>query len=131
MMKIHQYGIMSAPTLSQFAGVEAMNHGDEDIALMREEYRRRRNFVVASFNEIGLHTFMPEGAFYVFPDIRSTGLDSQTFALRMLEEHAVACVPGSAFGSCGEGFIRCSYATSMEKLKLAMEQFAKFVKKIS
>jgi aminotransferase len=131
MMKIHQYGIMSAPTLSQFAGVEAMNHGDEDIALMREEYRRRRNFVVASFNEIGLHTFMPEGAFYVFPDIRSTGLDSQTFALRMLEEHAVACVPGSAFGACGEGFIRCSYATSMEKLKLAMEQFAKFVKKIS
>ncbi len=131
MMKIHQYGIMSAPTLSQFAGVEAMNHGDDDIALMREEYRRRRNFVVASFNEIGLHTFMPEGAFYVFPDIRSTGLDSQTFALRMLEEHAVACVPGSAFGSCGEGFIRCSYATSMEKLKLAMEQFAKFVKKIS
>jgi aminotransferase len=131
MMKIHQYGIMSAPTLSQFAGVEAINHGDDDIAFMREEYRRRRNFVVASFNEIGLHTFMPEGAFYVFPDIRSTGLDSHTFALRMLEEHAVACVPGSAFGSCGEGFIRCSYATSMEKLKLAMEQFAKFVKKIS
>jgi aminotransferase len=74
---------------------------------------------------------MPEGAFYVFPDIRSTGLDSQTFALRMLEEHAVACVPGSAFGSCGEGFIRCSYATSMEKLKMAMRQFAEFVKKLS
>jgi aminotransferase len=131
MMKIHQYGIMSAPTLSQFAGVEAMDHGDDDIAMMREEYRRRRNYVVSSLNEIGLKTFMPEGAFYVFPDIRSTGLDSQTFAMRMLEEHAVACVPGGAFGACGEGFVRCSYATSMEKLKTAMERFADFAGKLS
>jgi aminotransferase len=131
MMKIHQYGIMSAPTLSQFAGVEAMDHGDDDIAMMREEYRRRRNYVVSSLNEIGLKTFMPEGAFYVFPDIRSTGLDSQTFAMRMLEDHAVACVPGGAFGACGEGFVRCSYATSMEKLKTAMERFADFAGKLS
>jgi aminotransferase len=130
MMKIHQYGIMSAPTLSQFAGVEALNRGDDDIAAMREEYRRRRNFIVASMNELGLKTFMPEGAFYIFPDITSTGLDSHTFALRLLEEHAVACVPGSAFGACGEGFIRCSYATSMEKLKIAAERFANFVRSL-
>ena len=130
MMKIHQYGIMSAPTLSQFAGVEALNRGDDDIAAMREEYRRRRNFIVASMNELGLKTFMPEGAFYIFPDITSTGLDSHTFALRLLEEHAVACVPGSAFGACGEGFIRCSYATSMEKLKIAAERFGNFVRSL-
>ena len=130
MMKIHQYGIMSAPTLSQFAGVEALNRGDDDIAAMREEYRRRRNFIVASMNELGLKTFMPEGAFYIFPDITSTGLDSHTFALRLLEEHAVACVPGSAFGACGEGFIRCSYATSMEKLKIAAERFGNIVRSL-
>ncbi len=128
MMKIHQYGIMSAPTLSQMAGVEAMNHGDGDVAKMRGEYERRRNFLVNSLNEIGLKTFLPRGAFYVFPDIRSTGLSSHDFAYRLLEGHNVACVPGTAFGACGEGFIRCSYATGMEKLKLAVERISDFVK---
>ena len=127
MMKIHQYGIMSAPTLSQIAGVEAMDEGDADVAAMREEYRRRRNFLVASLNECGLKTLLPKGAFYVFADIRPTGLDSQTFAMRLLE-HNVAVVPGTAFGACGEGFIRCSYATSMERLRLAAERIASFVK---
>lgn len=130
MMKIHQYGIMSAPTLSQAAGVEAMNHGDDDVVAMREEYRRRRNYLVASLNEIGLKTLMPKGAFYVFPDIRSTGLTSQDFAVRLLNEHAVACVPGAAFGACGEGFVRCSYATSMDNIKLAVERIAAFVKSL-
>ncbi len=130
MMKIHQYGIMSAPTLSQMAGVEAMNHGDDDVAKMRGEYERRRNFLVNSLNEIGLVTVLPRGAFYVFPDIRSTGLNSHDFAYRLLEEHNVACVPGTAFGACGEGFIRCSYATSMEKLKLAVERIGGFVKSL-
>ena len=127
MMKIHQYGIMSAPTLSQVAGVEAMDEGDADVAAMREEYRRRRNFLVASLNECGLKTLLPKGAFYVFADIRGTGLSAQEFAVRLLE-HNVAVVPGTAFGACGEGFIRCSYATSMEKLRIAAERIAEFVK---
>ena len=129
MMKIHQYGIMSAPTLSQIAGVEAMDAGDQDVAEMREEYRRRRNFIVASFNECGLKTLMPRGAFYAFADIRSTGLDSHEFAMKLLERD-VAVVPGTAFGKCGEGFIRASYATSMEKLHLAAGRIAAFVKEL-
>lgn len=129
MMKIHQYGIMSAPTLSQIAGVEAMDHGDSDVAEMREEYRRRRNFFVASLNECGLKTRLPQGAFYVFADIRPTGLSSTDFAMKLLE-HNVAVVPGCAFGSCGEGFIRCSYATSMEKLQAAASRIADFVRNL-
>ncbi len=127
MMKIHQYGIMSAPTLSQFAGVEAMDHGDQDVDAMRDEYRRRRNFLVASLNECGLETLLPKGAFYAFADIRSTGLDSQTFAMRLLERD-VAVVPGCAFGACGEGYIRCSYATGMDRLKTAAERIAAFAR---
>ena len=130
MMKIHQYGIMSAPTLSQAAGTEAMNHGDEDVARMRAEYKRRRDFLVASLNAMGLKTVLPNGAFYVFPDIRSTGLSSEEFCLRLLDECEVACVPGSAFGACGEGFIRMSYATSYEKIQIAMERLAVFVKRL-
>ena len=126
MMKIHQYGIMSAPTLSQLAGVEAMDNGDGDVATMREEYRRRRNFLVASLNECGLKTLLPKGAFYVFADIRSTGLSANEFAMRLLERD-VAVVPGDAFGACGAGFIRCSYATSMERLKVAASRIAEFV----
>ena len=126
MMKIHQYGIMSAPTLSQIAGVEAMDNGDADVAMMREEYKRRRNFLVASLNECGLKTLLPKGAFYVFADIRSTGLDSHSFAMRLLEKN-VAVVPGNAFGECGEGFIRCSYATSLEKIKIAAAHIKDFV----
>ena len=127
MMKIHQYGIMSAPTLSQLAGVEAMDHGDQDVDAMRDEYRRRRNFLVASLNECGLETLLPKGAFYAFADIRSTGLDSQTFAMRLLERD-VAVVPGCAFGACGEGYIRCSYATGMDRLKTAAERIAAFAR---
>ncbi len=128
MMKIHQYGIMSAPTLSQAAGVEAMEHGDEDVARMRAEYRRRRDFLVDALNAAGLKTLLPAGAFYLFTDIRSTGLSSQEFAVRLLEEKSVACVPGSAFGACGEGFVRFSYATSYEKIQEAAAHIAVFAK---
>ena len=130
MMKIHQYGIMSAPTLSQYAGVEAMNRGDDDVVRMRAEYKRRRDFMVDALNRMGLHTLMPRGAFYLFPDIRSTGLSSEEFCLRLLNEHAVACVPGSAFGPCGEGFVRMSYATGYEQLQIAAERTAAFVKSL-
>ena len=128
MMKIHQYGIMSAPTLSQAAGVEAMEHGDDDVARMRAEYRRRRDFLVPALNAAGLKTLLPAGAFYLFTDIRSTGLTSQEFAVRLLEEKSVACVPGSAFGACGEGFVRFSYATSLEKIEEAAARIADFAK---
>ena len=130
MMKIHQYGIMSAPTLSQAAGVEAMDHGDGDVAHMRGEYRRRRDFLVPALNAAGLKTLLPKGAFYLFPDIRSTGLTDEEFALGLLKEFKVACVPGSAFGRCGAGFVRMSYATSMEKLKEAAVRIAGFVESL-
>ena len=129
MMKIHQYGIMSAPTPSQAAGVEAMDHGDADVVRMREEYRRRRDFLVPALNAMGLKTVMPKGAFYAFADIRSSGISDEDFALRLLEEHAVAVVPGSAFGPSGAGYVRLSYATSMEKLRIAVERMAKFLGK--
>ena len=130
MMKIHQYGIMSAPTLSQAAGVEAMENGDGDVARMRAEYKRRRDFLVAALNRMGLKTIRPKGAFYVFADIRGTGLDSEDFCLRLLNGHGVACVPGSAFGACGEGFVRMSYATSMGKLHIAAKRLASFVSEL-
>jgi len=128
MMKIHQYGIMSAPTLSQVAGVEAMNHGDKDVARMRDEYHKRRDFLVPALQEMGLKTVMPKGAFYVFPDISSTGIGDEEFALRLLKEFGVACVPGSAFGKCGAGFVRMSYATSMEKIRIAVERIGKMLR---
>ena len=127
MMKIHQYGIMSAPTLSQAAGAEAMDNGDSDVVRMRAEYRRRRDFLVAALNRMGLKTLLPKGAFYVFADIRKTGLSSEEFCIRLLNRHAVACVPGSAFGACGEGFVRMSYATSMKNLQTAAKRLAAFV----
>ena len=130
MMKIHQYGIMSAPTLSQYAGVEAMNRGDDDVVRMRDEYRRRRDFLVSSLNAMGLPTILPKGAFYVFPDIRPTGLTSEEFCVRLLNEHAVACVPGSAFGPCGEGCSRMSDATSYEQIEVAVARTAEFVKSL-
>lgn len=120
MMKIHQYGIMSAPTLSQAAGVEAMDRGAKDVDLMRREYRRRRDYMVAELNRLGLKTLLPQGAFYLFPDIRSTGMSSEEFCMRLLERHSVACVPGPAFGSSAEGFVRMSYATGMEQLRMAI-----------
>lgn len=131
MMKIHQYGIMSAPTLAQAAGVEAMEHGDKDVAKMRREYKRRRDFLVPALNDLGLNTFMPAGAFYVFPDVRATGLSSEEFAMRLLKEYGVACVPGEAFGACGNGFVRMSYATSLEKIKLAVERIGRMIKSLN
>ena len=128
MMKIHQYGIMSAPTLSQAAGVEAMDHGDKDVDRMRREYRKRRDFLVPALNELGLKTVMPKGAFYIFSDIRSTGLTDEEFALKLLKEFGVAVVPGSAFGACGAGFVRMSYATSLEKIKLAVERIGNMLR---
>ena len=128
MMKIHQYGIMSAPTLSQAAGVEAMDHGDKDVERMRREYKKRRDFLVPALNEMGLKTVMPKGAFYIFSDIRSTGLKDDEFALKLLKEFGVAVVPGSAFGACGAGFVRMSYATSLEKIKLAVERIGKMLR---
>ena len=122
MMKIHQYGIMSAPTLSQAAGVEAMDFGDRDVDAMRREYRRRRDYLVPALNGMGLVTGMPSGAFYIFCDVRGTGLDDETFALRLLKEHGVAVVPGSAFGRCGAGYVRLSYATSLDKIRQAVER---------
>ena len=127
MMKIHQYGIMSAPTLSQAAGVEAMDHGDKDVDRMRREYQRRRDYLVPELNRMGLKTVLPKGAFYIFSDIRSTGLSDEEFALKLLKDFGVACVPGSAFGTCGAGFVRMSYATSMEKIRLAVERIGKML----
>jgi aminotransferase len=109
---------------------EALESGDSDVAMMRKEYEARRNFIVRSLNDMGLPCFKPLGAFYVFPDIRSTGLTSKEFSLRLLQEKKVACVPGPAFGASGEGHVRCSYATSLEKIKIAMERMAEFVKEV-
>ena len=128
MMKIHQYGIMSAPTLSQAAGVEAMDHGDKDVDRMRREYKKRRDYLVPALNELGLKTVMPKGAFYIFSDIRSTGLKDDEFALKLLKEFGVAVVPGSAFGACGAGFVRMSYATSLEKIRVAVERIGKMLR---
>ena len=127
MMKIHQYVIMSAPTLSQAAGVEAMDHGDAEVARMRHEYRRRRDYLVPALNAMGLKTVLPKGAFYIFADIRATGLSDEDFAIRLLKEFGVAVVPGSAFGPCGAGFLRMSYATSLEKIHLAVARMRKML----
>ena len=127
MMKIHQYGIMSAPTLAQAAGVEAMDFGDKDVARMRREYRRRRDFLVPALNALGLKTLLPEGAFYLCPDIRATGLSSEEFCMKLLKDFGVACVPGPAFGACAEGFVRMSYATSLEKIKLAVARLGRML----
>ncbi len=127
MMKIHQFCMMCASSISQVAGLEALRNGDREVVKMRESYKLRRNFIVASLNEMGLDCFLPRGSFYVFPCIKSTGLSSYDFAMKLLEEQNVACVPGSAFGSCGEGYLRCAYATGMEQLKEAMVRIEKFI----
>jgi aminotransferase len=129
MLKIHQYSMMCAPTMSQFAALEALRSGEQEIVRMRESYKQRRNFMTTSFNEMGLDCHMPCGAFYVFPSIRSTGLSSAEFAERLLLAEKVAVVPGSVFGESGEGFIRCSYATSLEQLMEAMKRMKRFIEK--
>jgi aminotransferase len=128
MMKIHQYSIMCAPIMGQEAAVEALENGASSVIKMREEYQRRRNFVVAACNENGIECRNPRGAFYIFPNITTAGLSSKEFALQLLQEKKVAVVPGVAFGPSGEGFVRCTYATSMEKLKIAMGRIGEFVK---
>ena len=130
MLKIHQYAIMCAPTNSQYAAVEALRNGDEDVARMREAYDQRRRYLMHVFKEIGLSCFEPFGAFYVFPGIQEFGMTSEEFASRFLAEEKVAVVPGTAFGACGEGFLRISYAYSLEDLKRAIERLARFVEKL-
>lgn len=130
MTKIHQFCIMCAPTTSQYAAIEALKNGDEDVAKMRESYDQRRRFLVHAFKEMGLECFEPFGAFYIFPCIKEFGMTSDEFASRFLEEEKVAVVPGTAFGDCGEGFIRISYAYSLERLKEAIGRLEHFVKKL-
>ena len=127
MLKLHQFGIMSAPTMSQYAAVEAMRNGDRDIEKMREEYDGRRRYLVESLRRIGLPCFEPKGAFYVFPDIRPTGLSSEEFCERFLREEKVAVIPGSAFGPGGEGFVRACYATSMKDIAEALTRMDNFL----
>ncbi len=131
MTKVHQFAIMCAPTISQYAAIEALKNGDSDIEMMKESYNERRRFLMKAFKEMDLPCFEPFGAFYVFPCIKKYGLTSEEFAMKFLEEENVAVVPGSAFGDSGEGFLRISYAYSIEKLMIAMEKMAKFLKKIS
>jgi len=130
MTKIHQFAIMCAPTNSQYAAVEALRHGDEDVKMMREAYNCRRRYLMHAFEEMGLKCFEPFGAFYVFPCIKEFGMTSEEFATRLLEEERVAVVPGSAFGECGEGFLRISYAYSLDDLKIALGRLGKFIRKL-
>ncbi|MDD6307835.1 MAG: aminotransferase class I/II-fold pyridoxal phosphate-dependent enzyme [Clostridia bacterium] len=131
MTKVHQYAIMCTPTVSQYAAIEALNHGDKDIAMMREEYNHRRRLMVDGFRKMGLSCFEPHGAFYTFPCIQSTGFSSTTFAERLLDEENVAVVPGNAFGASGEGYIRCSYAYSIGTITEALKRIGRFVEKHS
>lgn len=127
MMKLHQYAIMSAPTTGQKAAAEALERGDAAVAEMLAEYNRRRNYLIASFAEMGVPCHTPAGAFYAFPYIGDLGISSEDFAMRFLEEHNVAVVPGDAFGQCGAGFLRCAYATGMDNIREAMSRMATFV----
>ncbi len=130
MTKIHQFAIMCAPTTSQYAAVEALKNGDDDVAEMRNAYNQRRRFLMNAFQEMGLECFEPYGAFYVFPCIKEFGMTSDEFATRFLEEEKVAVVPGTAFGDCGEGFLRISYAYSIDNLKVAIGRLANFVERL-
>ena len=130
MLKLHQFGIMSAPTTSQYAAIEAMRSGDEDIAHMKEEYDRRRRYLVENLNRIGLDCFEPKGAFYVFPCIRSSGLSSDEFCERFLREEKVAVIPGTAFGPGGEGYVRACYASSMRDLTESISRLDNFLQNL-
>jgi aminotransferase len=130
MLKVHQYAIMCAPTTSQYAAVEALKNGDEDVQEMREAYNQRRRYLVHEFQEMGLKCFEPFGAFYIFPSIQEFGMTSDEFATRFLMEEKVAVVPGTAFGACGEGFLRISYAYSLENLKVAIGRLRDFVERL-
>ncbi len=129
MMKVHQYAIMCASIIAQEAAVEALEHGETAAAEMREQYKMRRNFIVKALNDMGLPCHLPRGSFYAFPDIRSTGLSSKEFAVRLLQEEKVAAVPGGAFGASGEGFLRMCFATAFDRIQIAMERTGKFVER--
>lgn len=129
MTKIHQYAIMCAPTISQYAAIEALKNGDDDVKMMKESYNQRRRYLMNAFREMGLNCFEPYGAFYVFPCIKDFGMTSEEFATKLLQEEHVAAVPGTAFGECGEGFLRISYAYSMDNLREAMKRLGRFIKK--
>lgn len=128
--KLHQYGIMSSPTTAQYAAIEALKNGDDDVSMMRKDYDLRRRLIVGRLNEIGLSCFEPLGAFYTFPCIKSTGLSSDEFATRLVKEKRIAVVPGTAFGECGEGYIRISYAQSLKNIKIALKRIEEFVKEL-
>lgn len=130
MLKIHQFAIMCAPTTSQFAAIEALSNGDEDIEMMTDEYNRRRRYIYKGLRDIGIDSFEPKGAFYIFPDIRKFGLTSDEFCERLLAEQDCAIVPGNAFGNCGEGFARISYAYSVKHISQALERIEAFTKKL-
>ena len=130
MVKIHQFAIMCAPTTSQYAAVEALKNGDEDVKMMREQYNHRRRYLLNEFKRIGLPCFEPYGAFYVFPCIKKFGMTSDDFCTRLLKEEKLAVVPGTAFGDCGEGYIRISYAYSLDNLKTAMERLENFISRL-
>ncbi|MEE3471656.1 MAG: aminotransferase class I/II-fold pyridoxal phosphate-dependent enzyme [Butyrivibrio hungatei] len=130
MVKIHQFAIMCAPTTSQYAAVEALKNGDEDVMMMREQYNHRRRYLLNEFKRIGLPCFEPYGAFYVFPCIKKFGMTSDDFCTRLLKEEKLAVVPGTAFGDCGEGYIRISYAYSLDNLKTAMERLENFISRL-
>jgi aminotransferase len=130
MVKVHSYAVMCSPTTAQEAAIEALRGCDDEVAQMRREYNQRRRVIVNRLNEMGLACFEPKGAFYAFPSIATTGLSSEEFAQRLLEEEKVAVVPGTAFGACGEGFVRCSYATSMPLVEEAMTRMASFVERV-
>lgn len=130
MLKIHQFAIMCAPTTSQYAAVEALKNGEEDVEEMREAYNQRRRYLMHAFKEMGLACFEPYGAFYVFPSIKEFGMTSDEFATRLLQEEKVAVVPGTAFGDCGEGYLRISYAYSLENLKVALGRLSHFIQRL-
>ncbi len=127
LVRIHQYTIMSAPTMSQMAALEAIQHGQPYVDQMREEYDRRRKLIVTGLNQLGLPTFEPHGAFYAFPNVAITGMDDETFAKKLLDEERVAVVPGNSFGAGGEGYVRCSYATAYEKIEEALVRMQRFM----
>jgi len=130
MMRIHQYSMLCASIISQEAAIEALQSGEPDTIAMREQYQLRRNLIVKAFNAMGLTCHLPRGSFYAFPCIRSTGLTSKEFAVRLLKEEKVACVPGGAFGASGEGFLRCCFATALDQIEVATERMARFVGRV-
>ena len=127
--KIHQYTMLSAPTMAQIAAIEALRNGEAEVEKMVQEYNRRRRFIVKRLNDIGLPCFEPKGAFYAFPSIKATGMSSEEFAEKLLLEEKVAVVPGTAFGTCGEGFVRCCYAASLPDIEEALRRIDRFVRK--